>query len=385
MTYNEIKLTEGQIKQLFNDPGIQGKIKEYKPDRLRAHQEWSEWLNKESLERLSDDELKDKFLKYYNSGAGRHAFNPIYRDRIISDVKKFREMLKFLLDESIDIKQRINEILEINGKYRIEGVGKALATSFLFDFNPDKYCIWNNRVEQGLEKIGWKPQLKGKMGEKYSQILETLEKLKSLAPEPYNNFNDIDTFLHIIVAEPEGENALRRIIEEAKIAEQFEISEETLQELLERNLTKLLPGFSIYEDEESWLVTEELLNIFKERMKEEISENRVEKIKAIIKDYISILLLYLGSKGLTKGQILSSIKVIVNENKDLNLSHYELEDKFYKMVNEVSSLAGCISKFNEVGGPESKPFIIFNYNDLDKVIKNYIEELGSKTISSFMS
>jgi hypothetical protein len=110
-----------------------------------------------------------------------------------------------------------------------------------------------------------------------------------------------------------------------------------------------------------------------------------KKIKAIIKDYISILLLYLGSKGLTKGHILSSIKVIVNENKDLNLSHYELEDKFYKMVNEVSSLTGCISKYNEVGGPESIPFIVFNYNDLDKVIKNYIEELGSKTISSFMS
>jgi hypothetical protein len=86
------------------------------------------------------------------------------------------------------------------------------------------------------------------MGEKYSQILETLEKLKSLAPEPYNNFNDIDTFLHTIAAEPEGEDALRRII---KVAEQFEISEKTLQELLEKTLTKLLPGFSIYEDEES--------------------------------------------------------------------------------------------------------------------------------------
>jgi RecB family endonuclease NucS len=89
------------------------------------------------------------------------------------------------------------------------------------------------------------------MGEKYSQILETLEKLKSLAPEPYNNFNDIDTFLHIIAAEPEGEDALRRIIKEVRVAEQFEISEKTLQELLEKTLTKLLPGFSIYEDEES--------------------------------------------------------------------------------------------------------------------------------------
>jgi hypothetical protein len=155
-------------------------------------------------------------------------------------------MLKFLLDESIDVKQRINEILEINGKYRIEDVGKALVTSFLFNFNPKEYCIWNNRVGQLLEKIRWKLQLGGKMGEKYSQILETLEKLKSLTPEPYNNFNDIDTFLHIIVDESEGENALRRIIEEVKIVEQFEISEKTLQELLERNLTKLERLFNLF-------------------------------------------------------------------------------------------------------------------------------------------
>jgi hypothetical protein len=156
--------------------------------------------------------------------------------------------------------------------------------------------------------------------------------------------------------------------------------------LHEKRLVLLEPHFNSrrVSDEERWLLTEELLNIFKERIKKEITENQLEKIKAIIKDYITILLLYLGGQGLTKGQISSTIKVIVNENKDLNLSHYELEDKFYKMVNEVSSITGCISKFNEAGGPESKPFIVFNYNDLDKVIKNYIEELGSKTISSFM-
>jgi hypothetical protein len=165
-----------------------------------------------------------------------------------------------------------------------------------------------------------------------------------------------------------------------------DIINEFFDQLYRKRLVLLMPDFNTrrVSDEERWLLTEELLNIFKERMKEKISETRLEKIKAIIKDYITILLLYLGGQGLTKGQISSAVKVIVNENKDLNLSHYELEDKFYKIVNEVSSLTGCISKFNEAGGPESKSFIVFNYNDLDKVIKNYIEELGSKTISSFM-
>jgi hypothetical protein len=166
-----------------------------------------------------------------------------------------------------------------------------------------------------------------------------------------------------------------------------DIINEFFDQLYRKRLVLLMPDFNTrrVSDEERWLVTEELLNIFKERMKEKISETRLEKIKAIVKDYITILLLYLGGQGLTKGQISSTINVIVNENKDLNLSHYELEDKFYKMVNEVSSITGCISKFNEAGGPESKPFIVFNYNDLDKVIKNYIEDLSSKAISSFIS
>jgi hypothetical protein len=166
-----------------------------------------------------------------------------------------------------------------------------------------------------------------------------------------------------------------------------DIINEFFDQLYRKRLVLLMPDFNTrrVSDEERWLLTEELLNIFKERMKEEMTENRLEKIKAIVKDYITILLLYLGGKGLTKGQILSSIKAIVNENKDLNLSNYELEDKFYKIVNEVSSLTGCISKLNEAGGPESKPFIVFNYNDLDRAIKTYIEELGSKAISSFIS
>jgi hypothetical protein len=166
-----------------------------------------------------------------------------------------------------------------------------------------------------------------------------------------------------------------------------DIINEFFTQLHGKRLVLLEPHFNSrrVSDEERWLLTEELLNIFKERMKEEMTGNRLEKIKAIIKDYITILLIYLGGQGLTKGQISSIIKVIVNENKDLNLSHYELEGKFYKMINEISSLTNCISKFNEAGGPESKPFIVFNYNDLDKVIKNYIEELGSKTISYFIS
>jgi hypothetical protein len=176
-----------------------------------------------------------------------------------------------------------------------------------------------------------------------------------------------------------------RSITSTKVA--TDIINEFFDQLYRKRLVLIMPAFNTrrVSEEERWLLTHELMNIVKERMKEEMTENQLEKTNTIVKDYIAILLLYLGGKGLTKDQISSTIKMIVNENKDLNLSYYELENKFYKMVNEVSSLTGCISKFNEAGSPESKPFIVFNYNDLDKVIKAYIEELGSKTMSSFIN
>jgi hypothetical protein len=158
---------------------------------------------------------------------------------------------------------------------------------------------------------------------------------------------------------------------------------EFFTQLYEKRLVLLMPSFSssrVYE-EERWIVTDELLNI----MKEKITEKQIEKLKGIIRDYVTMLLLYLGEEGYTKGQISSIIGMIVDENKDLNISHYELEDEFYKMVNKISSLTGSISKFNEAGGPESRPFLILNYNELDNTIKTLLEDLGSKTISSLMN
>jgi hypothetical protein len=158
---------------------------------------------------------------------------------------------------------------------------------------------------------------------------------------------------------------------------------EFFTQLYEKRLVLLMPNFSssrVYE-EERWIVTDELLNI----MKEKITEKQIEKLKGIIRDYVTMLLLYLGEEGYTKGQISSIIGMIVDENKDLNISHYELEDEFYKMVNKISSLTGSISKFNEAGGPESRPFLILNYNELDNTIKTFLEDLGSKTISSLMN
>jgi len=74
-----IRLTDEQVKQLLRDSEINKKIDEWRPDRLELHKKWSEWISKESLDKLSDEELKGKFIEYFEAGARRHPFNQIYR------------------------------------------------------------------------------------------------------------------------------------------------------------------------------------------------------------------------------------------------------------------------------------------------------------------
>jgi len=76
------------------------------------------------------------------------------RKKIIRDKKRFRNTLLYLLNEEKDIKERVDLILD-SKEYRIEGFGKAIATSFLMDFDIAKYCLWNNKTEMGFSVIGW--------------------------------------------------------------------------------------------------------------------------------------------------------------------------------------------------------------------------------------
>jgi len=150
--------------------------------------------------------------------------------------------------------------------------------------------------------------------------------------------------------------------------------------LYEKRLVLLMPDFStssVYTDRERWILTDELLNVVEEKTK---IENQ-EKLKEFIKDFVSVFLLSLGEEGYTKGQILKAIEVIVEENKDLELSYDELLDKFLNVVNEVNSVTGCISKFNEPGGPESLPFLILNKEVLDSAIREFLENLGSRALA----
>ena len=220
------------------------------------------------MDTLSNDELKAKFLEYFNEGAGRHPFNAVYRDRIIRNIKKFREVMKFLLDESIPIKRRLNEILNREGKFHIEGIGKGLATSILMDLDPQKYATWNNRTEMGLEALGLTPQFTrgDDWGARYEKVMKAIRYIKDLKPE--FSFLEVDHFLHIISATEEGKEAVKALIEGKEISSEVSktisqiskekesmefVMEKYLEEFITENFDKIDFGakLELYQDEEN--------------------------------------------------------------------------------------------------------------------------------------
>ncbi|MGQ9534918.1 MAG: endonuclease NucS domain-containing protein [bacterium] len=265
-----MQLSDKQIQKLLDWYINSSEIRrEWAEDRKKALEENHEWVQPDKIQKMSDEELETKFLEYFKTGGGKQSLNPIFRDRIIRDKKRFRETILYLLNESVDIKKRIDDILEEDGKYHIEGFGKAIATSFLMDFKPEKYCLWNKKTEMGLSVLGWKVyENKDSRGTAYLKVLKALQQLIDLKPELNLTFDDIDQFLHTISAEDEGENAVREITEGREISkpvmeDRGQIHKETesmefamekyLEEFIETNFDKINFGakLELYQDEEN--------------------------------------------------------------------------------------------------------------------------------------
>lgn len=265
-----MKLSDAEIQKLLewfvNSSETKRRWSEH---RKRALAENHKWVQPDVIQKMSDEELETKFLEYYKTGGGRQSLNQVYRDRIIRDKKRFRKTILYLLDESVDIKKRIDDILDGNGKYHIEGFGKAITTSFLMDYSPDRYCLWNNKTEMGFSVLGWKVyESKDSWSTAYLRVLETLQKLIDLRPEFKLTFDDIDLFLHTISAEDEGSKAVREITEGREIStpvmegigqipketETMEFAmEKYLEEFIETNFDKINFGakLELYQHEES--------------------------------------------------------------------------------------------------------------------------------------
>ena len=261
-----MKLTDEQVISLIDRFILAADNIGWREQRREDHKHWKSWIDPNRLDNISDQDLANYYREYFDRGAGRQTLIKINRDRIIRDVGRFRETLKFLMDESKSVEDRLADVLDKKGKHHIEGMGRGLATSFLMDLDPGSYSTWNAKTEWGLTALGRMPQFAkaDTVGDRYTKVLRELAAVRNLRPGV--TFIDTDHFMHIVSADPVGIEAVEALRQGGTIAtlsgtppvvpvtDMEFVMEKYLEEFMEANFSKINFGASLElysEDEES--------------------------------------------------------------------------------------------------------------------------------------
>lgn len=157
----------------------ENKINEWKklilnnPTRLDQEREviqkYGTLFNPANLNNLTKEDFKS-FLLLKNN---KH-WEAIHRQGniITQDMEKLKNALKGLLDESKDIKERLNFLFPPKKPGYIKGLGRAIVTPILMVVYPNKYGVWNSKSEMGLKRMDLFPNFKNADGfaSKYIKI-----------------------------------------------------------------------------------------------------------------------------------------------------------------------------------------------------------------------
>lgn len=128
-----------------------------------------------NLDKLTKEEFKSFLLMKNN----RH-WEGIHRQGniITTDMDKLKEALKILLDESRELKERLDTLFPPKGDGYIRGLGRAIVTPILMVVYPKKYGVYNSKSEQGLIEADLLPDFKRKsFAERYIEVNRILNDL----------------------------------------------------------------------------------------------------------------------------------------------------------------------------------------------------------------
>jgi hypothetical protein len=128
-----------------------------------------------NIDRLNAESYR-AFLQFDNN---KH-WTGLYRkgNSASANMKILKENLKVLVSEELLLSERFDKA------NKVYGLGKAIITAILQVVFPDKYGIWNNRVEKGMKNSNLWPIFPRGLsdGEKYEilnrELLQLAEKLK---------------------------------------------------------------------------------------------------------------------------------------------------------------------------------------------------------------
>ncbi len=168
--------------QSLDDSVIQKIVKEKSNDSWWLDSEkkvvgrYGKIFHPKNLEQLTKEDFKSFLLLKNNlHWDGIHRQNNL----ITQDMNSLKKSLKFLLDEKVEIKERLNIMVDQKSSYSVKGLGKAVLTPILLVVYPTKYGVWNSRSEEALKKINSFPKFlpKDTFADRYVKVNDALHGL----------------------------------------------------------------------------------------------------------------------------------------------------------------------------------------------------------------
>jgi len=137
---------------------------------------YGQMFNPANLDQLTKEDFKS-FLLIKNNlhWEGIHRQGNL----VTSNMKALKKFLRFLLFESIPIKERLQKAFSKRSGYAIRGLGRAVVTPILLVVYPKKYGVWNTRSEAALKRLNLFPRFLSKdtFADKYLKVNQTLLEL----------------------------------------------------------------------------------------------------------------------------------------------------------------------------------------------------------------
>lgn len=112
---------------------------------------------------------------------------------------RIKEALTYLLYGDAPLAERFyNFAGSSESEYRLNGLGRAFASTALHLTDPREYAIWNGAVDGGLKALGMQPKRKRgeHIGETYVKITATLKELQTRCD--FEDLSAMDEFLQLI-------------------------------------------------------------------------------------------------------------------------------------------------------------------------------------------
>ncbi len=203
------RLSDGEIREtfwetVFGDPRVDI------PDNPRISRELKHLT---SPEPISPAALDAYLTAHPDALSGNAVADICPKHRALTeDVPRLRETLFMLMDPSVDVATRLDEVLE--GRYHLKGFGKATATVLLQCWNDGRdetdgpmYSIWSGHTERAFDLLGLPYRIAG-TGMTYVNIWDQQKQMLREFPQ-LEDLSDVDLFTYFL--DPRGLDLARHI------------------------------------------------------------------------------------------------------------------------------------------------------------------------------